>query len=137
MIEVVAALIWDNDKFMICQRPENKKRGLMWEFVGGKVESGESREEALIRECLEEIGVVVEPIELYTSLEYTYPDIEINLFLYKAKIKEGEIQKIEHNDIRFILPSEIDDYIFCPADTKIIDKIKEDYLCLNGLTKEK
>ena len=59
MTEVVAALIWDNDKFMICQRPAHKARGLLWEFVGGKVESGETKENALIRECKEELNVIL------------------------------------------------------------------------------
>ena len=54
MTEVVAALIWKNNKFMICQRPAHKARGLLWEFVGGKVESGETKEQAIIRECKEE-----------------------------------------------------------------------------------
>lgn len=59
MIEVVAALIWDKDKFLICQRPENKARGLLWEYVGGKVEAGETKQEALIRECKEELDVMI------------------------------------------------------------------------------
>ena len=57
--EVVAALIWDGDKFMICQRPAHKARGLLWEFVGGKVEPGETKEQALIRECQEELAVTL------------------------------------------------------------------------------
>ena len=57
MVEVVAALIWDNGKFMICRRPQNKARALLWEFVGGKVEPGETKEQALIRECCEELAV--------------------------------------------------------------------------------
>lgn len=57
--EVVAALIWDQNKFMICQRPAHKARGLLWEFVGGKVEPGESKEQALIRECREELAVTL------------------------------------------------------------------------------
>jgi 8-oxo-dGTP diphosphatase len=57
MMEVVAALIWQGDKFMICQRPAHKARGLLWEFVGGKVEPGETKEQALIRECREELAV--------------------------------------------------------------------------------
>ena len=57
MVEVVAALIWDQNKFMICQRPANKARGLLWEFVGGKVEPGETKEQALIRECQEELAI--------------------------------------------------------------------------------
>ena len=59
MTEVVAALIWDQDKFMICQRPAHKARGLLWEFVGGKVEPGETKEQALIRECQEELAVTL------------------------------------------------------------------------------
>ena len=57
--EVVAALIWNGDRFLICQRPRNKARGMQWEFVGGKVEPGETKEQALIRECQEELGVTV------------------------------------------------------------------------------
>ena len=57
MTEVVAALIWNREKFMICQRPAHKARGLLWEFVGGKVEPGESKEQALIRECQEELNI--------------------------------------------------------------------------------
>ena len=59
MVEVVAALIWEQDRFMICQRPAHKARGLLWEFVGGKVEPGETKEEALIRECREELAVTL------------------------------------------------------------------------------
>ena len=57
--EVVAALIWQDGRFLICQRPRHKARGSLWEFVGGKVEPGESKEEALIRECREELGITV------------------------------------------------------------------------------
>jgi len=59
MLEVVAALIWDKDKFLICQRPADKARALLWEFVGGKVEPGETKEQALIRECQEELAVAL------------------------------------------------------------------------------
>ena len=59
MTEVVAALIWDKDKFLICQRPANKARALLWEFVGGKVEKGETKEQALIRECKEELNIML------------------------------------------------------------------------------
>ena len=70
MTEVVAALIWQSNKFMICQRPAHKARGLLWEFVGGKVEPGETKEQALIRECREELAIIlirhqVEPYILY------------------------------------------------------------------------
>ena len=65
-VEVVAALIWRGDRFLACQRPAHKARGLLWEFVGGKVEPGETKEEALVRECREELGVTVRVGEVFT-----------------------------------------------------------------------
>ena len=75
MTEVVAALIWDNDKFMICQRPENKARALLWEFVGGKVEVGETKEEALIRECQEELAITLSVGDVFVDVVHEYPDM--------------------------------------------------------------
>lgn len=122
--QVVAALIWDGDRFMACQRPAHKARGLLWEFVGGKVEPGESREEALIRECREELNVTVEVGELFMELTHTYPDLTVHLSLFNACIAEGVPEKLEHNDIRFITVAEIDDYAFCPADKEILERLK-------------
>lgn len=123
MVQVVAALIWQGDKFMICQRPVNKTRALEWEFVGGKAEKGETLEEALIRECHEEIGATVSVGDIFMELDHVYPDIAIHLTLFNCKIAEGAVQKLEHNDIRFITPDEISQYNFCPADKEILAKI--------------
>lgn len=128
MTEVVAALIWDHDRFLACQRPAHKARGLLWEFVGGKVEPGESRAEALIRECREELGITVAVDEVYMELIHEYPDLTVQLILFNAHIAEGEPQKLEHNDIRWLRVSEIEQYQFCPADRDILKKMKEDYL---------
>ena len=125
--EVVAALIWDGDKFLICQRPAHKARGLLWEFVGGKVEPGETREAALIRECREELDITLSVGEVFMEVDHVYPDITIRLILFHASIAQGQPQKLEHNDIQWILPSQIPDYDFCPADTDILKKIMEDY----------
>ncbi len=124
MIEVVAALIWDNDKFMICQRPAHKARALLWEFVGGKVEAGETKEQALIRECLEELAVTLSVGDVFMDVVHEYPDITVHLTLFYATIAEGVPQKLEHNDIQWIKVSEIDNYVFCPADTEILKKLK-------------
>lgn len=124
MTDVVAALIWDNGRFMICQRPERKSRAMLWEFVGGKVEKGESKEQALMRECREELAVTVRPHDVFCEVDHEYPDITIHLTLFNAEITEGVPQKLEHNDIRWITPSEIDGYAFCPADKDILEKIK-------------
>ena len=125
--EVVAALIWDGDKFMICQRPANKARALLWEFVGGKVESGETKEQALIRECREELNIFLSVGDVFVDVVHEYPDLTVHLTLFNATIVEGEPQKIEHNDIQWISPSEIPNYAFCPADKEILAKICEVY----------
>ncbi|MDD5945152.1 MAG: (deoxy)nucleoside triphosphate pyrophosphohydrolase [Clostridia bacterium] len=127
MTEVAAALIWDGDKFMICQRPPHKARGLLWEFVGGKLEKGESGEQALTRECREELDVEVEPKDIFMQVVHKYPDIEIRLTLFNAVIKSGVPKLIEHVDIKWITPEEIDNYDFCPADEEILKQIKERY----------
>ena len=123
MTDVVAALIWDNDRFLACQRPANKARGLLWEFVGGKVDSGETWEEALIRECREELGITVAVGDIFMDVVHEYPDITVHLILFNAQIAEGTIQLLEHNDARWILPSEIPNYQFCPADKDILAEI--------------
>ena len=123
MTDVVAALIWDGDKFMICQRPAHKARGLLWEFVGGKVEPGETKEQALIRECREELAITLDVISVFAETVHEYPDITITLTLFNAKIAEGVPQMLEHNDIRWITPAEIPQYDFCPADTEILKKL--------------
>lgn len=126
-VEVVAALIWRGDRFLACQRPAHKARGLLWEFVGGKVEPGESKEEALVRECREELGVTVRVGEVFTELTHVYPDLTVRLTLFHAAIPEGEPQKLEHNDLRWITVGEMDDYPFCPADETILRKLREVY----------
>ena len=123
--DVVAALIWEQDKFMICQRPAHKARGLLWEFVGGKVEAGESKEDALIRECREELGVTVAVKDIFMEVDHVYPDLTVHLTLFNASIAEGIPQKIEHNDLRWITVEEIDQYEFCPADEEILRRLKE------------
>ncbi len=123
MTDVVAALIWDGDKFMICQRPAHKARGLLWEFVGGKVEPGETKEQALIRECREELAVTLDVGPVFAETVHKYPDITITLTLFNARIAEGVPQMLEHNDIRWITPAEIPQYDFCPADTEILKKL--------------
>ena len=126
MTEVVAALIWDQDKFMICQRPAHKARGLLWEFVGGKVEPGETKEQALIRECREELAITLNVGKVFMDVTHEYPDLTVHLTLFHASIQEGIPQRLEHNDIRWIAVEEIDQYPFCPADEVILDRLKEE-----------
>ena len=125
--EVVAALIWEGDRFMICQRPADKARGLLWEFVGGKVEVGETKRAALIRECREELAVTVAPKSIFMAVTHDYPDITVHLTLYNATIAHGTPRKLEHNDIRWITPAEISEYPFCPADELLLQEIQKRY----------
>ena len=125
MTEVVAALIWDENRFLACQRPAHKARGLLWEFVGGKVELGETKEQALIRECREELAVTVTVQDVFMEVDHVYPDLTVHLTLFNASIAEGIPQKIEHNDLRWITVEEIDQYEFCPADEEILRRLKE------------
>lgn len=125
MTEVVAALIWKGDQFMICQRPAHKARGLLWEFVGGKVEPGETREEALVRECREELAVTVSVVDVFMEVTHQYPDLTVHLTLFHASILQGEPQMLEHHDIRYITPAEIPQYDFCPADEVILQRLIE------------
>ena len=124
LVEVVAALIWDNDKFMICQRPANKARALLWEFVGGKVEPGETKEQALVRECQEELSITLSVGDKFMEVVHEYPDIKVNLTLFNATIAKGIPQKLEHNDIKWITPQETSNYEFCPADEGFLQKLK-------------
>ena len=124
MVEVVAALIWDNDRFLICQRPANKARALLWEFVGGKVEPGESPQEALIRECREELDIEVTVDDMFMDVTHEYPDITVHLTLFNSRIAAGKPKMLEHHDIRWITVDEIDHFDFCPADVDILKKLK-------------
>ena len=123
MTEVVAALIWDGDRFLICQRPAHKARGLLWEFAGGKVEPGETHEQALIRECREELGVTLSVGDAFMSVAHQYPDIHVRLTLYNAVIEAGILKKHEHADLRWITARDIPLYDFCPADTEILERL--------------
>ena len=125
MTDVVAALIWEGDRFLACQRPAHKARGLLWEFVGGKVEPGESLEDALIRECREELDVTVAPRDVFMTVIHEYPDLTVRLILFNAVIAEGTPKLLEHNDLRWITTAQIDELEFCPADEEILKKLKE------------
>ena len=124
MTEVVAALIWRGERFLACQRPAHKARGLLWEFVGGKVKPGETREQALVRECEEELDVTVVPRDIFMEVTHEYPDLTVHLTLFNAELPQGEPQPLEHNALRWITAEEIEELTFCPADEEILERLK-------------
>ena len=119
-IEVTAAVIRQDGKFLICQRPANKNCGLLWEFPGGKIEPGESGEQCIVRECEEELGVVLSVERELTDIYYEYPDRNVHLHFYLCSIVSGTLERKEHNAFAWISKDEISDYMFCPADAKML-----------------
>ena len=128
MTEVVAALIWDGDKFMICQRPAHKARGLLWEFVGGKVEPGETKEQALIRECQEELAVTLEVGEVFMDVVHEYPDLTVHLTLFHASDPPRAFRRswsiTTSAGSRWM---RLMQYAFCPADEEILERLKQGF----------
>ncbi len=132
MTEVVAAIIRDEmGRILVCRRPMTKARGGMWEFVGGKVEAGETGEDALIRECKEELDISVEPKKVFCQVFHRYPDLYIRLTVYLTDIVDGIPQKLEHMELRWVYPQMLSDLDFCPADEEILRLIASG--CENGL----
>ena len=127
VIEVTAAVIRRNNKILICQRPANKNCGLLWEFPGGKIEMGESGEQCIVRECQEELGVMLSVDRELTDVVYEYPDYIVHLHFYLCDIIAGFPAKKEHNAIVWITPGEVANYEFCPADKKML-QLKHDRL---------
>lgn len=126
-IQVVAALIGEGGKFLVCRRPANKARGLLWEFAGGKVEKDEEKEAALARECREELAVELEVGEVFAELTHVYPDVTVHLTLFRARIAAGTPQRLEHAELRWATPQEMLSLDFCPADAPILRMLAAQY----------
>ena len=122
-LQVVAALIWRDGKFLACQRPAGKARAMQWEFLGGKVEPGETKEQALIRECTEELGITVTVEEAFARVSHDYPDVQVDLTVYCCSIARGEPAALEHNQICWVTPEQARKLDFCPADRIILNKL--------------
>ena len=124
--EVVAALIRDGDRFLVCQRPGGKGRAMQWEFVGGKVEPGETKEQALLRECREELDIVLDVGDEFAQLTHSYPDITIHLTVFQSAIAQGRPKLLEHSAMGWVTPEEAECFDLCPADREILKQIKKE-----------
>lgn len=120
MIEVTAAIIKHDNRILICQRPEGKSCGLLWEFPGGKIEPGETGEQCIVREIQEELGVTLHVLRKYTEVLCEYPDRVVHLHFYVTDIESGELTLKEHNAYAWITQEEVSNYQFCPADKKML-----------------
>lgn len=125
-VRVVAALIESDEapnRFLVQQRLPNKARPLLWEFPGGKVEAGETDEQALIREGREELGVELSVGEHFLTHEHPYPEIVVQLVLYRAKILKGRPQNLMARELQFLTPGEMLEKSFCPADVPVLQAL--------------
>ena len=123
IIEVVGAIIRDGDRYLVGQRAANKAQGGLWEFMGGKIESGETPEQALARECREELALEIENERIIDSVVHDYPEKTIRLTLISCSPKSGSIPKaLEHQQIRWVTRAEMDIMDFAPADRELITK---------------
>lgn len=122
-IQVAAGVIWRGGKVLICRRPEGKARAGLWEFPGGKLERGENAEEALVREIREELSCTVKPLSRLCAGEYCYEDVTVHIISIEAEIVEGEPTPIEHSELRFVSPEELDSFRLCSADSCIANAI--------------
>ena len=122
-IEVVAAIIYKDGGYFATQRGYGEFES-MWEFPGGKIEPGESREVALKREIQEELGVDIAIENLLCTTEYDYPSFHLTMHCYLCSIASGEIELREHKSARWLRPAELGSVEWLPADKEIVDKLK-------------
>ena len=122
---VVAAVIKREGKILCVQRAEHEREyvSLKWEFPGGKVEVGESREEALVREIREELSVDIEISEFFMTVEHTYPDFHLVMHVYRCYLTEGEVILNEHVDMKWLKVDELYQLDWAEADIPIVKRL--------------
>lgn len=125
MLEVVAALVRREERFLICRRPMHKARGGQWEFAGGKVEAGETKRQAVERELREELGVELRAGGVVAEVVYSYPDLTVHLSLLEARIVSGAPRRLEHSEFAWVTLDEMELYDLCPADRALVRKLRQ------------
>ena len=125
MLVVAAGVIWRDGKVLLTQRRQGDTLGGMWEFPGGKIKTGESPIEAVVRECQEECAIVIEPVDILDVAFHSYPQRDILLLFYDCHWRSGEVQHLEVADHAWVLPSDVSGYELPPADVNVVRKIQE------------
>lgn len=125
MINVVAAIIKNGEgKILVTQRNFKKSQGGLWEFPGGKIEKGETREEAIIREIKEELTIEINVESYLGEKVFEYPEKSINLIALNCRVKSGNIYLTEHEEARWVEKEELNSFEFAPADIFIVKKLQ-------------
>lgn len=127
--QVTAAIIRQEQQYLICQRAHDDELPLLWEFPGGKLEPGETLEECIIRECQEELGVDIRICGEFGRTSYPYKQWELVFTFFDAEIAAGTPVTTVHEQIRWVSAAELKDYTFCPADVEIVEKLSNLWGC--------
>lgn len=123
-LEVVAGCLVKDDRFLLCRRPMHKARGGQWEFPGGKVEPGETKQQAIERELREELNIKVRALEEAAQVEHSYPELSIHLTLLKTELVKGEPELLEHSELKWVNFEEAETLDLCPADRYLLKQLK-------------
>ena len=124
MIDVVAAVIQKNTKYLIAQRNRNKHFAFHWEFPGGKVDNGETFEIALQREIKEELSIDIKILKKVSSQKHKDDKINVNVHYFLCEHSDGKINLFEHEDLKWVTKKELFSYKMAPGDSKIIKYLK-------------
>jgi 8-oxo-dGTP diphosphatase len=124
MIDVVAAIIKKEDKFLIARKKQGKPLAGLWEFPGGKMELGETPEESLIRELKEEMNVTISVGKYLGETIYDYGNVVVRLKAYICSLDHGDIKLTDHDEFQWVTLEEFEKYNLAPADIPFINKLK-------------
>ncbi|NJB67320.1 8-oxo-dGTP diphosphatase [Desulfobaculum xiamenense] len=123
VVEVVAGIVWRDGRFLAVERPQGKPQAGFWEFPGGKVERGESLEDALVRELREELDLTPTDMELWQEKRHDYEHISVRLHFFHVHAHSGAVVPHEGHAWRWFVPGETGDVPFLAADTEIVDEL--------------
>lgn len=123
-VVVAAAVVIQSGRVLLTRRAEGQHLAGMWEFPGGKLEDGESPEEALVRECREECGIEVEVGEILDVTHHRYPKKAVLLLFYRCALRRGEVRHLQVADHAWVAPRDLESYPLPPADERVVSRIK-------------
>ena len=131
MIEVTAAIIIQNDKYLICQRAADDSCPLLWEFPGGKLEPGETLVQCIAREIKEELDLEIAVKSIYAETDYSFGEKQLHFTFFLCDIVSGEIKLNVHKAFAWVTAEEIKAYEFMPADVEIVERATKDGIILH------
>ena len=123
-VEVVAAIIKCGEAVFATQRGYGDQAG-GWEFPGGKVEPGETGQQAIVREIREELGATIAVDGFLTTVDYDYPTFHLTMHCFLCHVAEGQLQLLEHSAAKWLTPDQLDSVAWLPADVLVVQALKD------------